>query len=50
MRLIIIFITIAEIVALSFALSRIMSNRARAQEESKKAKNIIHVNTEGDNE
>lgn len=24
--------------------------RAKAQEESKKAKNIIHVNTEGDNE
>lgn len=43
MRLIIIFITIAEIVALSFALSAIMSNRARAQE-----KNIIHINTEVD--
>lgn len=45
MRLIITFIIIAEIVALSFALSRIMSNRARTQ-----AKNIIHINTEGDND
>ena len=50
MRLIITFIIIAEIVALSFALSRVISNRARAQEESRKIKDIIYINTEGDNE
>ena len=50
MRLIITFIIIAEIVALSFALSKIMSNRARTQEERTTKRDIIHVNTEGDNE
>lgn len=48
MRLIITFIIIAEIVALSFALSRIISNRARAQEDNKR--DTIHVNSEGDND
>ena len=47
MKTIISLIVIAEIIMLSFALSATLRNRAKNAKESKSKRNIIHVDTYG---